>query len=198
MLSKQRREIIRQRQKVSVTLQKPATLAIRDKLLSLPIFHHSRHIAIYFAVRGEVATAPIIETIWAQNKNAYLPIVTVNNLLNFVLYKKNDKLTTNQYRIPEPIPSPQRNITPQDLDLVIVPLVGFDQNCNRLGSGAGFYDRTFAFRKNCPKPPLIGIAYELQKTNLQPEIWDVTLDYIITEKNIYVSSSISSRSAILR
>ena len=67
-------------------------------------------------------------------------------------------------------------------------MVGFDTKGNRLGMGAGFYDRTFNFKlsEKINTPLLIGLAYECQKLdNLTPNSWDVPLDYIITEDTIY-------------
>ena len=181
-----RKDIIAKRQKLDLVYQRSLSLIIKSKIVSLPIFKQSKHIAIYISVRGEIDTLPITEEIWTHNKLCYLPVVAENNTLRFILYKKNDKLIPNQYKIPEPIPSTQKIIAPENLDLVIVPVVGFDKDCNRLGSGAGFYDRTFAFRKTSTKPLLIGIAYELQKVPLKPNCWDIPLDMIITEKNTYI------------
>ena len=68
-----------------------------------------------------------------------------------------------------------------------MPLVGFDEQCNRMGMGGGYYDRCFAHKRdqNSQKPVLIGVAYELQGVaNVHTEDWDVPLDYIITERRI--------------
>jgi len=192
-----RKNIIDKRKTIDLVFQKNSALAIASKLISLKQFKASRQIAIYISVRGEIATLPIIEAIWVNNKLCYLPVVLKNNTLQFVAYEKNDKLILNQYKIPEPIFSAQKIINPENLDLVIVPLVGFDEKCNRLGSGAGFYDRTFACKKTGSKPLLIGIAYEIQKTKITPHSWDIPLDMIITEKETYVSS-VSNCSDIAR
>jgi 5-formyltetrahydrofolate cyclo-ligase len=72
---------------------------------------------------------------------------------------------------------------PADLDLIIVPLVAFDESCNRIGMGGGYYDR---FLKNYPKARKVGLAYELQKVSHVPvEQHDVRLDQIVTEKSVY-------------
>jgi len=79
-------------------------------------------------------------------------------------------------------------LAPQQLDLVLAPLVVFDENCNRIGMGGGFYDRSFAFRKDSQvtKPVLIGVAHDFQKVQqIVPEDWDVRLDMIVTNKAIY-------------
>ena len=77
---------------------------------------------------------------------------------------------------------------PEAIDLVLVPLVAFDPQRNRIGMGGGFYDRSFAFRKNPdqPRPVLIGVAHELQKVDLlEPEPWDVQLDMVVTDQAVY-------------
>jgi 5-formyltetrahydrofolate cyclo-ligase len=75
---------------------------------------------------------------------------------------------------------------PQQLDAVIVPLLGFDNNGNRLGMGGGYYDRSFAFRKQrraWRRPLLIGVAYSFQQVDaIQTEPWDIPLDAVITEQ----------------
>jgi 5-formyltetrahydrofolate cyclo-ligase len=71
---------------------------------------------------------------------------------------------------------------------VLVPLVGFDEHCNRLGMGKGFYDRTFGYktRTGYNKPKLIGLAHECQKIPSVPtDSWDVRLDGVISDRGVY-------------
>ena len=74
---------------------------------------------------------------------------------------------------------------------MIVPLVAFDSNCNRLGMGGGYYDRALAFKQTLSEthsPLLIGLAYELQKVNaLEINSWDIPMDGIISETKTYLS-----------
>lgn len=184
-----RKKIIAERQKLNVASQDKSSQKIKQRLITLDIFKQSKNIAIYLPIHGEVNTIPIIKTIWAENKHCYLPIVIDKNNLLFALYKKGDSLNANKYKILEPILSPKKLISVENLNLVVVPLVGFDENRNRLGYGAGYYDRTFAFKIAKHEPFLIGIAYELQKTPIIPNPWDVPLDLIITEKKIYTIPS---------
>ena len=78
---------------------------------------------------------------------------------------------------------------PQHLDAIFMPLVGFDSRGWRLGSGAGFYDRSLQFlrsRSRWHRPKLIGIAYEVQRVDeLIPNEWDVPMNAVITEKHLY-------------
>jgi 5-formyltetrahydrofolate cyclo-ligase len=83
----------------------------------------------------------------------------------------------------------QKLIDPDQLDLVIVPLVAFDKSGNRLGKGGGYFDRTFEFLNEAPRPKkpfLCGIAYALQALpSIEPEPWDVKLNAVITEEKIH-------------
>ena len=75
-----------------------------------------------------------------------------------------------------------------DLDLVLVPLVAFDDRGNRLGMGGGYYDQTFAFlsqRQHYRRPTLLGVAYEFQRLVALPvQAWDIPLDGVATEKRV--------------
>jgi 5-formyltetrahydrofolate cyclo-ligase len=161
------------------------------QLIQNKIFKRSKHIAFYIASNGEIDPALILQTAWQQNKNCYLPIVTTEKNLLFAPYAFSDELIPNRYKILEP--KKQNNlITPDQLDLVLVPLVAFDNNGNRLGMGAGYYDHTFAFLNTTPrptKPLLLGLAYEWQRAEqLSAESWDVKLNGIVTEGNFYKCS----------
>lgn len=88
------------------------------------------------------------------------------------------------HNILEPEQSPDTNIQAPSLDIVIVPMVGFDKHCSRIGSGFGCYDRSFEFlvKKHLKKPVLVGIAYYMQQLEtIEVNPWDVPMDYVITE-----------------
>ena len=69
---------------------------------------------------------------------------------------------------------------------MLVPLVAVDLNGNRIGHGAGFYDKTFSFLKSESGPELIGLAHEFQIcSSIDPEPWDVPLDLLVTENEVY-------------
>jgi len=74
--------------------------------------------------------------------------------------------------------------------MVITPLVAFDSKGNRMGMGGGYYDRSFAWRRNRQHwkgPLLVGYAYELQKTRrLDNKSWDIVMDAIVTENTLYM------------
>lgn len=188
-IQKLRKEILNKRAKLSSAFQQETALKVANFISNINIFKKSKHIAAYFPVRGEMDPRPLMEHIWQENKTCYLPIVMENHKLLFGEYNKNDLLINNLYSIPEPCRETSKLINPKDLDIVIMPLIAFDTNGNRLGTGAGYYDRTFAFTKwllRRNKPYLIGIAYEFQKSSvLFPQPWDVPLNMIVTEVRIY-------------
>ncbi len=149
-----------------------------------PLFQVSRHIACYHAYKDEFQTQPIIEAIWQAGKICYLPVLADAKSLQFVRYNRDDELQLNQHLIPEPVQR-QQLIHADKLDLVITPLVAFDREGNRIGTGGGYYDRSFAFLFNHPDkaPFMLGLAYDIQKYPdiIHAESWDIKLNGILTE-----------------
>jgi len=186
-----RQTIRHQRRELSPESKIIASEKIAAFVFSLPEFQKNRRIAYYVAHDGEVDPHSIITTAEKMNKNAYLPVLDIKNdhHLEFYSYHHNDTMIINRFGIGEPNTKTQQHIAPYDLDCVFLPLVAFDENGNRLGRGAGYYDRTFAFmheKNSNHKPCLIALAYDFQKVQaLKPEEWDISLDLIITEKQIY-------------
>lgn len=96
-------------------------------------------------------------------------------------------LVPNRFGIPEPQQGPAHKLPTHLLDVVLMPLVGFDRAGSRLGMGGGFYDTTFAFKQQNPKgkPLLIGLAHSCQEVDsLQADNWDIPLGAIATEKEV--------------
>jgi 5-formyltetrahydrofolate cyclo-ligase len=146
---------------------------------------HSGYLAAYWAVRGELPLHVLQmrlpkQWIWC------LPIISVENTLCFAPWKAGDPLVSNRFGIPEPDLAPNSWLMPEEIHAVILPLTGFDQRGNRLGTGGGYYDRSFAFRKQQSAPPLlIGAAYACQETNaIDAQPWDVGLDAVVTENGV--------------
>ncbi len=171
-----REKLIQERKQLSAEFREQAAADILQQLIKLPEFNSAKNIALYLAVNGEVETKHIIETCWRQAKNVFLPVVQNDMSLLFYQYQKNDILQKNKFGILEPSQD-KKNIPSDQLDLVLVPLVGFDENKHRLGMGAGCYDRAFANKKT--KPVLIGLAYAFQKIQITPKEWDVKMDALI-------------------
>ncbi len=197
-----RQHMREQRRKLSTVERHNKALLACHHLKQSRLFQNSQHIALYLAHDGEMNPWNLIKTAWQWNKQCYLPVLGLRpgNRLWFIPYQPQTKLSNNRFGIPEPVHSRQRrNLKPHSLDLILMPLVAFDPQGNRLGMGGGFYDRTLSFlhhRHSWRKPRLIGLAYEFQHINQLPcQNWDVPLDAIVTEKQIYIPNTIKSAKA---
>lgn len=150
----------------------------------------AERIALFLSQDGELSTQKAIEQLWLlKGIEVYLPALETlpDWHMGFSLYTPDSKMVSNQFKILEPDVELSEHITGQDLDLVIMPLVGFDQQGNRMGMGGGYYDRTFEFKLNRPvkKPLLIGWAHSCQQVEKLPaEAWDVPLDGVVTENGL--------------
>lgn len=192
-----RRELRRQRSELSAGQRNQAAAMIAAWLAHWPAMQRARHVASYHSVYAEVCTRELNTWLLASRKTLYLPCLPVNRLgrLLFRRVTEQTRWCLNAYDIPEPQASrsraPARN--PAFLDLVLVPLVGFDELGNRMGMGAGFYDRSLAFRRlrqHWQKPRLVGLAYACQQVDRLPtQPWDVPLDAIVTENGIITPRS---------
>ncbi|WP_423063094.1 5-formyltetrahydrofolate cyclo-ligase [Candidiatus Paracoxiella cheracis] len=186
------RQLLRhQRRELPIAEKINAAEKIAQRVFSLPEFTRSQHIAFYIAHDGEVDPHLIMAYAEKNNKDAYLPALALKSEhhLEFYRYRNGDTLVINRFGIGEPDTKTQQHIVPKALDCVFLPLVAFDKNGNRIGRGAGYYDRTFAFlheadQKN--KPCLIALAYDFQKIpSIDPAEWDIPLDLIVTEEHVY-------------
>lgn len=179
------------RRQISAKACSDAELALLEQLRNSEWLPQHTHIACYLNHDGEMGTLPLINYLWAQQKICYLPVVAKNEdrFMMFVSYHPGDELQLNRYNIYEPLLINHRIQSPENLDLIFVPLVAFDAQGHRLGMGGGYYDRTFAFlteNTQGKKPLLIGVGYEAQKIDsLEAASWDIKLDGVITEKNCY-------------
>ncbi|MCP4188864.1 MAG: 5-formyltetrahydrofolate cyclo-ligase [Gammaproteobacteria bacterium] len=163
-----------------------AATSLYQQIIQLEAYRRARHIAAYFAVNGEIGLNPVIDHALARGKKIYLPNLD-RKTLRFSPYFREQKMRINYFKLPEPDVGDDEMLQPDELDLVLAPLVVFDANCNRIGMGGGFYDRSFAFRKQgVDKPLLIGVAHELQKVEvIEPQEWDVRLDMVVTDQAFY-------------
>jgi 5-formyltetrahydrofolate cyclo-ligase len=116
-----------------------------------------------------------------------LPCVREDGTLGFAPWRSGDGLATNRFGIPEPDVPEGAWLRPEEMHVVLVPLLAFDAAGNRLGTGGGFYDRSFAFRRTAPAPPLlVGVGYGFQRVGSLPaEAWDVPLDAALTDEGAW-------------
>ncbi|MCP4432800.1 MAG: 5-formyltetrahydrofolate cyclo-ligase [Gammaproteobacteria bacterium] len=157
-----------------------------NRIIELAEYRRASKIAAYYAVNGEISLEEVIAHALGLGKKIYLPNLDQKSL-RFSPYFDGQKMRINYFKLPEPDVDDEQMLQPDELDLVLAPLVVFDAQCNRIGMGGGFYDRSFAFRKQgVDKPVLIGVAHEVQKVDqLIPEEWDVRLDKVVTDQAVY-------------
>ncbi len=162
--------------------------ALVSNLEQLPEFLVDTRVAGYWAVAGELPLHAAYARLRARNQTYHLPILDNRKCLRFAAWQNGMPLKTNRFGIPEPDIEPQELVSPCDLELVLVPLLGFDRKGNRLGSGGGYYDRSFSFLQRVPRPAqplLVGIGYHFQEMDsLSPLPWDVALDFVATDREL--------------
>jgi 5-formyltetrahydrofolate cyclo-ligase len=156
--------------------------AVARAIASRPELQVPGYVAGYWAVGGELPLH-FVQTRLAAGQVWCLPVVQGDGRLRFAPWRAGDPTVANRFGIPEPDVAPSSTLAPEDLAVVLLPLVGFDATGHRLGMGGGYYDRTFAFRHAGPPPPwLVGVGYALQEVaDVGAEAWDVRLDAVVTE-----------------
>lgn len=153
--------------------------------------HHLK-IAGYLATGGEISLASSLQWLRQQNHLTYLPVVKQQQLM-FAKLDSETRFTTGKYNIDIPVYNEDTLIAATQLDVVLLPLVGFDLQGGRIGMGGGYYDRTFEFllknksETNSPGsstgPLMLGIAHEFQRQQKIPvEDWDVPIAAAITDQ----------------
>ena len=184
MKNKIRQKLRSQRNALSSDSLQSRSSAIAKNVMKSNTFKNATKIGFYHSVQGE-ADPSSLQTI---SKQFYLPVLSeqLEQGLVFIELNKDTVFTNNKFSIPEPSYDKGKIVTGDALDLVIVPLLGFDKDGHRLGMGGGFYDRCFAFKtEKRLKPVLMGFAYDFQQLDsLKAEAWDVDLDFIATESSL--------------
>jgi len=165
-----------------------ASIDISRRLWSLPVLSRARRIACYSPVGGEIDCRFFVTDAWERGRIMLLPVLSGAEL-KFSIYDSKSVFLRNRYDIPEPVDKNSRLTKPQNIDVVLVPLVAFDASGNRIGMGGGYYDRSFRFmrsRTTWHHPTLIGLAHDFQKVpRIKAHSWDIPLQFVVTEKHIY-------------
>jgi 5-formyltetrahydrofolate cyclo-ligase len=182
-----RKALRAQRRTLSTAQRKVCADAIAHNVDCWLHLRPSWRIALYAALAEELDTTPLIELARARGCRIYLPRIDRHSLgrkMQFVAMSSRQR--SNRLGIAEPEGS--RIIGARWLDVVFLPLVGFDSRGVRLGTGGGYYDRAFAFRRwraAWHTPPLIGLGYSFQQVEqIIPAAHDVLLDAVVTEKGV--------------
>jgi 5-formyltetrahydrofolate cyclo-ligase len=186
--SQLRRQMKSQRQAVTpaarrFSAQRAMRLALRHGLLL-----RTRRIGFYLPHGAEFDLLPLLNRALAMRRDCYLPVVPRRGrVLRFARLTANTRMQANRYGIAEPVDA--HALRARQLDLLFMPLLGFDDHGHRLGMGGGFYDATLAYRSKqriAKKPLLVGVAYECQHVEALPhDAWDAPLDAVLTERGLF-------------
>ena len=186
-LSTLRQCIREKRRQISKAEQLQHSKAIIHHLIHSRLYQNSQNIALYLSTDGEVNLKSLISILFQDNKKVYLPIIISarQGIMKFTPYHHEKLLEKNCFGILEPHHEEKDLISIAQLDLILAPLVGFDESGNRMGMGGGYYDRALQnLNTGGSKTQFIGVAHELQKVEkLQAREWDIPLHGIITEKS---------------
>ena len=142
--------------------------------------YNFKNLGGYYPSNFEIDDLEILKVLEKKKFKISLPIIKKNNQMDFFEWSNDDPLKINKYGIPEPISL--KILYP---DILLVPLVAYDKDLNRLGYGGGFYDRYIEKIEKIKKVIKIGLAFSYQKLKSVPiNQHDKKLDYIVTEKEI--------------
>src|SRR3989338_3258944 len=186
-----RRRLRQQRRALGRQAQRKAAHGLHRQLAQHPLFRRARHIALYLPNDGEIDPRPLLRAAQRRGKATYLPVLSPwpRSKMVFQRITAKQRLQKNRFGIDEPRCNRKQQRKVWALDLVLLPLVGFDRHGARLGMGGGFYDRSLAYRalrKNWHKPTLLGLAHECQQVDrLAMASWDVPLQGTVTNKALY-------------
>ncbi len=134
----------------------------------------------YYPYNNEIDCIQILKKLETKSYIISLPKIKNNFQMDFIQWSFKEPLVVNKFGIPEP--STGKVKFP---DIILIPLLSFDTNLNRVGYGGGFYDRYIQRVKKIKKPLLVGLAYLFQRVKKIPiNKYDMKLDFIVTEKNI--------------
>jgi 5-formyltetrahydrofolate cyclo-ligase len=174
-----RKEYLAKRNQMNEQERIDSSIKIASTLFAHPIFQKAKNIAFYVSKDSEVETILFIEEALKNNKRIYVPRVE-KDTMNFYRIRNLSELKEGAFHVFEPTTNYQASL--DKLDLIIVPLVAFNEKKYRIGYGKAFYDKYLKDYKG----KTVGLAFSSQKTDIEfQEETDISLDYIITENNIY-------------
>jgi len=181
-----RNQLRERRAAIPVPERVGAAAAVAGNLSGLDAFRDASLVAGYWAVGGELPLHAVVSRLPASARYC-LPVLRDDGTLAFAPWRTGDALVTNRFGIPEPA-DVTGMLAPSELDVVLLPLVGFTRDGHRLGTGGGWYDRSFAFRQLRAAPPLlVGIGFACQQVDAcDAQPWDVPLDALATERELLV------------
>lgn len=173
-----RQRLLAQRRALNSTQVAATSTLVAGRISCLPAYRQAAVVGTYHSIRGEIDLSALENQTGPQ---LAFPLTMPGEPLRFMI--PNGPLVDGPFGTKEPMVG--QEVGPLDLDLVLMPLVAADLQGNRIGHGAGFYDRTFANRQAGKPPFLWGVAHSFQVVDtFTPQPWDVPLDLIITDTGL--------------
>jgi len=163
------------------------SVAAAKAVARLPSFRAGCRVALYLPFDGESDTAALITVAWQRGVHVFVPVISDRRHCRLRFYPLTGAAIPGEFGIS--IPRLRAGpVSPQWLDLIVIPLVGVDTEGRRLGMGGGYYDRALEFRRRrrCWKGPhLVGLAFDCQRTDAKfADAWDLRLDSLATESGM--------------
>jgi len=179
-----RRQLRRRRVAIAVPQRRRCARAAARQLLRWRAVNRARDIAVYLSVRSELSTVPLIATLLRRGHRLWAPVTGAGGRMRFAPLRAHSCVRRGSLGLPQVAGArPLRGS--RGLDLVLLPLLGFDARGRRLGNGGGYYDRALAVPRSGRRPLLVGHAYAAQEVAEVPaERWDVRLDAVVTERGL--------------
>ena len=178
-----RKDRVAAREALSPDEREALSARIVENIASSELFRRAKTVLIYAAARAEASLDTITDMPEARGKIFCYPYCVTDTEMTALAPENEGALENGRFGIREPIRELSREISPEDIDLVICPCAAFDGNGGRLGMGAGFYDR---YLPKCKNARVCAAAFEAQRADAIPlEPWDVPMDAVFTEKGGY-------------
>ena len=178
-----RKLALSKRDSISDTERKVFSEIIANKLLSMPEIEKAKIIMCYRSFRSEADTSQIVENLLRMGKTLCFPVCENAGIMHAFSPNDENSWIAGKMGIMEPDREKSRIIAPEEIELVICPIVAFDGQKKRIGYGGGYYDR---YLPHCSNALKVGIAFEAQHMEkIVTDPYDQTMDTIITEEKVY-------------
>ena len=178
-----RQDLAKRRAALVPDVRERAQLLVNQALQEMAVALGVHRVAVYLAIDDELKLDTFIKWLHTQGCAVYAPRVDPiqTGRMEFVRFDSATLLVRGRFQLLEPHADSGDTIDSRQLDMVCVPMLGFD-GCIRIGWGKGYYDRAFAFRQRTPSPPhLVGVAFACQAyQGLQLQPWDVPMDSVVS------------------
>lgn len=186
-IAQMRRELRTARRSLSPTVRARLSQALVRHLLRSSLLWPARRIACFWPNDGEIDLRSLFDSLWQRDIQVLLPIIDGQRLW-FAPYTTSTAMRSNRFGIQEPALKRQDACPLLAIDVILMPLVAFDDVGNRVGMGGGYYDRTLAnlrHREHFRGPLLIGTAFAFQRREqLCANTWDIPMHGVATEEGL--------------